>query len=251
MEFVGADKYELAGAFRGSPVDVVNCKTVDLEVPADAEYVIEGIVVPNERAEMGPYGDYFRTYYWKESKPVIEVKAITYRVDAIYQAILADGNECINLMALGIEWALLNNLRKIFPFIHQVYLPRSSCGHHAIISMTKFREEDSKELLYHILSNPFLPKHAVVVDYDVDVSDFREVDWAIVSRVQADKDVVIMPGLSGSPLDPSAGPGGLTTRMGIDATRSLRIPKEKYERSDVPQAVKRKIDALWDQLFEE
>ena len=229
---------------------MVKCKTVDLEVPATAEFVIEGSVIPHERVEMGPYGDYFRTYYWKEMKPVIAVKAITHRQDPIYQALLADGYECIILIAIPIEMGLYNNLKKTFPFVTQVYLPRSSNGHHAFISMKKFREEDCKNLLYHILSNPFLPKLAIVVDDDIDISDFKAVDWAIASRVQADKDVIIMPGLSGSPLDPSAGPGGLTTRMGIDATRSLTIPQERYERSDVSKAVRDRINAMWDDLFE-
>jgi 2,5-furandicarboxylate decarboxylase 1 len=249
-EFAGADKYELAGALRGAPLEVVKCKTVDLEVPSTAEFVIEGEVIPHERVEMGPFGDYFRTYYWKEMKPVIAVKAITHRQEPIYQALLADGNECINLIAIPVEMGLYNNLKKIFPFVTQVYLPRSSSAHHIFISIKKFREEDSKNLLYHILSNPFLPKLAVVVDDDIDISDFKAIDWAIATRVQADKDVIIMPGLSGSPLDPSAGPGGVTTRMGIDATRTLTISKERYERSDVPDEVRKKIDALWNNLFE-
>jgi 2,5-furandicarboxylate decarboxylase 1 len=248
-EFAGADKYALAGALKGSPIDVVKCKTVDLEVPATAEFVIEGEVVPHEKIEMGPYGDYFRTYYWEAMKPFFTVKAITHRNEPIYQALLADGYECIILIAIPIELSLYNNLKKVFPSVTQVYLPRSSNGHHAFISMKKFQEEDSKNLLYHILSNPFLPKHAIVVDDDIDISDLSAVDWALASRVQADRDVIIMPGLSGSPLDPSAGPGGVTTRMGIDATRSLSIPKERYERSDVPEAVRGKINALWGELF--
>jgi len=248
-EFAGADKYALAGALKGSPIDVVKCKTVDLEVPATAEFVIEGEVVPNAKIEMGPYGDYFRTYYWQEMKPFFTVTAITHRDQPIYQALLADGYECIILIAIPIELGLYNNLKKAFPYVKQVYLPRSSNGHHAFIAMKKFREEDSKNLLYHVLSNPFLPKHAIVVDDDIDISDLSAVDWAIASRVQADRDVIIMPGLSGSPLDPSAGPGGVTTRMGIDATRSLSIPKERYERSDAPEAVRGKIDAMWGELF--
>jgi len=145
---------------------------------------------------------------------VTTVKAITHRQEPIYQSLLADGEECIDLIAIPVELGLYNNLKKIFPFVTQVYLPRSSSAHHVFISIKKFREEDSKNLLYHILSNPFLPKLAVVVDDGIDISDFRAIDRAIATRVQADKDVIIMPGLSGSPLDPSAGPGGLTTRMG-------------------------------------
>jgi len=248
-DFAGADKYVLAGALKGSPIELVRCKTVDIEVPATAEFVIEGKVAPHERIEMGPYGDYFRTYYWQEMKPFFSVTAITHRHEPIYQSLLADGYECIILIAIPIEMGLYNNLKKAFPYVKQVYLPRSSNGHHAFIAMKKFREEDSKNLLYHVLSNPFLPKHAIVVDDDIDPSDFRAVDWALASRVQADRDVIIMPGLSGSPLDPSAGPGGVTTRMGIDATRSLAIPKERYQRSNVPEAVRGKIDAMWGELF--
>jgi len=249
-EFAGADKYMLAGALRGEPLKLVKCETVDLEVPANAEFVIEGEMPPHERTDMGPYGDYFKTYYWKEKKPYINVKAITHRENPVYQDILADGRECALLLCIPAEIDVLKSLKETFPYVKEVYIPRTSASHHVIISMKKYTNMDAKAVIYRVLSSSFIAKHCIVVDEDIDVSNWDDVDWAIVSRVQADKDIIVIPELYGSPLDPSIKSGFTTAKMGVDATIDLTVPKERYERSDVPKDVKEKVEKEWSKYFE-
>ena len=250
-EIAALDKYELASLFSGEPLEIVRAETVDLEIPADAEFVIEGEVIPGAREDMGPYGDYLRTYYWVESKPVIKVKTITMRKEPIYQDILADGLETVLLVALPNEVELLRKLKSLFPFVEDVYLTRSSSSHHAIISVRKMRDEDIRPLINWTLASATLVKHLIVIDADdVDPTNPDEVEWALVTRVRADKDVVITPGFYGSPLDPSS-EKGFWTKMGIDATRPLTIPRERFEKSDVPSEVKRKVEEGWEDYFKE
>lgn len=244
----GMDKFEIAGAFKGEPVDLVKCETVDLEVPANAEIVIEGAILPKVREDMGPYGDYLKTYYWKEKKPVMKISAITHRKNPIYQALLCDGIETPLLLAIPFEISLLKNLPLQFPFVREVHVTTNSGGfHHAVVSIKKRMDEDARYLILHLLSN-FVLKHVVVVDDDIDVFNLNDVEWAITCRVQADKDVILIPNMTAIPLDPSAREG-ITAKMGIDATRSLKVPAERYERSDVPKKIREKVDREWNKYF--
>lgn len=244
----GMDKFEVASVFKGKPIELVKCETVDLEVPANAEIVIEGAMLPKIREDMGPYGDYLKTYYWKEKKPVMEVSAITHRKNPIYQAILSDGNETALLLAIPAEITFLKNLPDLFPFVRDIHITTNSGGfHHAIVSIKKNLEEDGRSLILHLLSN-YILKHVVVVDDDIDIFSLNEVEWAITCRVQADEDVLIIPRMHAIPLDPSAR-DGITAKMGIDATRSLRVAAERYERADVPQEIRQKVDQEWSRYF--
>ena len=243
------DKYEIAAAFKGETLNLVRCETVSLEVPANAEIVIEGKILPEIREDMGPVGDYLKTYYWREKKPVIEISAITHRESPIYQGLLFDGKETAFLIAIPGEIALLKNLGRVFPSVRGVYItPNSGGAHHAIVSMQKRMDEEARSLILYLLST-FALKHVVVVDADIDIFNLEEVEWAIAIRVQADKDVIIIPGMHAIPLDPSA-ESSITAKMGIDATRSLKVPAERYLKSDVPRDIKEKIVREWEKYFE-
>ena len=247
-ELADMDKFEIAAALKGQPLRLTKCETVDLEVPANAEIVIEGAILPKIREDMGPFGDYLKTYYWKESKPVMEISAITHRKSPIYQSILGDGKETAFLLAIPGEIALLKNLRLAFPFVKEVHLTPNSGGvHHALVSIRKQLDKDARALILYLLST-FLLKHVVVVDDDIDIFNLEEVEWAIASRVQADRDVIVVPWMHTIPLDPSA-KDSTTAKMGIDATKPLNIPPERYERSDGPKKIKEKVEKEWDKYF--
>jgi 2,5-furandicarboxylate decarboxylase 1 len=182
---------------------------------------------------------------------VVNISAISHRRDAIYQDILADGDETGLLVKVSAEIDLLKSLKAAFPMVRRIHITLSSTLHHTILSVGKTRDADIKPLLYHMLSLPgsLFSKLIIVVDGDIDVTNPEEVEWAIASTVQADRDVLILPGLKGIPLNPCVGAEGICTNMGVDATRPLSIPAEKFERSDVPRGVKEKIEREWAQLF--
>jgi 2,5-furandicarboxylate decarboxylase 1 len=243
----GLDKFALAGGLKGASLALAKCKTVDLEVPASSEIVIEGHIQPGQRADMGPFGDYLGTYYWQERKPLVEVQAITRRRDAIYQAMLGDGAETALLITFPTEVDLYCQLRSLFPDVVAVHIPPVTLCHHAVVAINKRKEEDARAIILAALGSHFALKHIVVVDEDIDVRDPQQVEWAIATRVQADEDVFITPRLAGVRLDPSSR-NGSTAKMGIDATRPLGMPAERFERSDVPPEVKRRVAQEWQRL---
>ena len=232
----GISEYTVANAFLEKRLQLIKCENVDAYAPAEAEIVLEGkISVKNEIAE-GPLVDITGTYDIKRSQPIVEIVGMMHREDFIYQALLPSGAEHKLLMGLPHETMIWEAVANVVPIVKAVNLSEGGCGWlHAIISIEKQKDGDGKNALMAAFgAHPSL-KHAIVVDTDIDVYNSEEVEWAIATRFQANEDLIIIPNARGSTLDPSADQEtGQTTKLGIDATRPLTKPAEKFVKAKIP-----------------
>lgn len=227
------NKLDVTGAMLGEALDVVRCKTVDIDVLADAEMVLEGRLLPWEKAEEGPFGELAGYYGRVSQQPVVEFTAMTYRSNPIAQTILAGSCEEKLPEAISREVALLASVRQTVPGVRAVHITMPGVARfHAVIQLEKRTESDGKQALLAAFSADKDLKHAVAVDTDVDLFNADDVEWAIATRMQADKDLFIVPGAAGSPLEPSHNLRGVTAKMGLDATRPLHAPA--FDRTYIP-----------------
>ncbi len=231
---LGVDELEIAGALIGEPLKVVKCETVDLEVPFDAEIVLEGMLLPKVREKEGPFGEYPRYYGLESLKPVIQIKAITSRANPIYHTIIPATMEHLLLGAIPREAVMLQMIRQTAPGVVGVHLtPAGGCRYHAVIAIDKKHEGEGKNAIFAALASSSEVKHVVVVDSDIDIFDAEEVEWAIATRCQAGKDVFIVSNAMGNKLDPSSS-DGISDKMGIDATIPLDAPPMRFEKISIP-----------------
>ena len=222
----GVDELGLACGIHRSPIELVKAATVDLEVPASAEIIIEGVIVPKEREIEGPFGEFTGYYQPATPKPVIEVTAITHRRDPIFLAGLTGMPTTDNhvLKQVPIEASHFLALKAGFPGLKAVHFP--NCGGAnflLIVSMKKSQQYEARSLIAAAMSLASA-KYVIVVDEDVDVYNLENVLWAVSNRSQPDQDVMILPHLLGGPLDPSAPSHRTTSVMGIDATTPIDRP---------------------------
>lgn len=223
------DELELAGAIKGMPIELIKCETVDIEVPANAEIVIEGKIPPTIREPEGPFAEYTGYYGMDESQPVVDVTAVTHREEPIYRTIVGASMEH-NILGnvVSREPVLYKFVKHVVPVVKAVHIPPYTAGYHAIISMKKENEGMAKQAIFAALTSHINIKHVIVVDEDVDIFDPKDVFWAIATRVQGDKDVMIVPRAYGPDLDPSS-EEGVTAKIGIDATAPLK-KKDEFTR---------------------
>jgi len=228
------DELTIAGALHGAPLPVVKCVTSELRVPAQAEIVIEGRVLPNVRELEGPFGEFPQYYSEPAKRHVIEVTAITQRKDAIFHTIVGGGLEHLLLGGIPREATLLAHLRRSFPNVRDVHLaPGGVCRYHLYVQIAKRQEGEAKNVMMGAFAGHYDVKHVIVVDEDVDIHNPAEVEWAVATRFQADRDLVIVSESQGSKLDPSAR-NGVGAKMGIDATKPLDADEMKFKRIRVP-----------------
>ncbi|MGH7826636.1 MAG: UbiD family decarboxylase [Candidatus Binatia bacterium] len=240
----GTDEMDLAGALRGEPVEVVKAETVDLEVPATAEIIIEGTVLPNVREQEGPFGEVSGYYTPANPKPIIEVSAITHRKNPIFQAALTGMPTTENhiLKQLPLEATFYWTLKKEFPGVRAVHFPAAgTVGMIAVISMKQAYESEARNVIATMLGSR-RNKIIIVVDDDIDIFDMEKVLWAVATRSQADEDVVIFPRLVATAMDPSVRKLRVGAGLGIDATRPFGQPFPEMVR--VPGAENVSLDDL-------
>ena len=240
----GTDELALAGSLRGAPVELVKAETVDLEVPATAEIIIEGMVLPNVREDEGPFGEVSGYYTPSNPKPVIEVTAITHRKNPIYQAALTGMPTTENhiLKQLPLEASYYWQLKKEFPGVTAVHFPAAgTVGMTCVIAMKQAYECEARNLIAAMIGTR-RNKITVVVDDDIDITDMEKVWWAITTRTQADEDVIIFPRVMATAMDPSVRKLRVGSSLGIDAT----VPFGQYfpEIVKVPGADKVSLDDL-------
>jgi len=232
----GVDEFAVSGGLRGAPVKVTKCETIDVEVPAYAEVVIEGVTIPGERVSDGPYGEYPGTYSESKQSPVVKVTAITMRQNPIYQTALTGFPVTENHTLIECANAALvyRTVSTITPEIKDVSVTAGGTfRHHAVVSMRKRHEAEARNIILALLATGAGFKRVVVVDEDIDVHDPVDVEWAINTRVQPDKDVIIVPNLMCSTLDPSVPAPRTTAGWGVDATMPL-TDNEYYLKVKVP-----------------
>jgi UbiD family decarboxylase len=236
---IDVDEYEVAGGFLGEPLGIVPGVTVDVEVPADAEIVLEGRILSGVREPEGPFAEFTGYASERSTEHVFEVSAILHRRDAIYQDIVGGMSaEHTTLLAVPQEARLLKVLRGHYPAVRAVSYPQSgTCRLHCYISLTPAAEGQAKNVGLTALGEDLALKLVVVVDDDVDVYREQEVLWAVATRMQADRDLCVIPNAMGAILDPSTR-NGATAKVIIDATRPVggfprrhTLPADAIERA--------------------
>lgn len=231
---VDHDELEVAGALQGRPLPVVKCLTSELRVPAEAEIVIEGRLLPQVREPEGPFGEFPQYYGPRADRHVIEVDVITHRRAPIFHTIVGGGLEHLLLGGIPREATLLAHLRRSFPGVRDVHLSLGGVGrYHLRVQMTKRQEGEAKNVMLGAFAGHYDIKQVIVVDEDVDIHDATEVEWAVATRFQADRDLVVIPGAQGSKLDPST-QDGVGAKMGLDATKPLAADAMTFKRIRVP-----------------
>ena len=242
---LGVDEMGVAGGIRGAPVELAQCRTIDLPFIADAEIVLEAEILPTGWTwPEGRFGEFTRLMGGLHWNPLVRVKAICMRRDAIYYNLHMPWEN--TWLAAPTRYAAIRQaLRTAGVQVKDINVTLGGCAFwHAVISIRK-QPGEAKNALLAALSVMDL-KHVVVVDDDIDVNNAMDVEWAIATRVQGDKDVIIIPGARAKPLDPSLpqGAGVVPTgaKIGIDATIPEGIPKEHYERITYAYADTAKVE---------
>ena len=229
----GVDKYEVDSALRGEALELVKCQSVDLKVPAYAEIVLEGIMPPNKRVEEGQFGELMGYYGERALHPIVQVKTIMHRDNPIFQTSFPCREEHLaNGLIREIEvYNILNNLVDVKDVNVTV---SGGCRFHTFVSINKRYEGDGKTAIIGALASSKDVKHVVVVDDDVDIYSHDDIEWAIATRVQGSKDMVMVPGALGSGLEPSHIQRGVTDKVGIDATKPLGEEGKGFARAVIP-----------------
>ena len=248
-------EYQFAGLLRGARTEVVNCLGGSLQVPARAEIVLEGIIKPDDVALEGPHGDHTGYYNEAEKFPVLTVERITLRKNAIYHSTYTGKPpDEPAMLGVALNEVFIPLIQKQFPEITDFYLPPEGCSYRmAVVSMKKQYPGHAKRVMFGVWSylRQFMyTKFIVVVDDDVDARDWKEVVWAITTRVDPARDTVIAESTPIDYLDFASPVAGLGSKMGIDATH--KWPGETSRNWGRPIAmdadVKRRVDALWREL---
>ena len=230
----GVNELEIANTLER--LEVVRAKTVDVFVPAEAEFVLEGTVYRDRRHAEGPFVDLTETYDVIRQEPVFAVKTITHRKDAIWQALLPGALEHKLLMGMPREPTIFRKVNEVVRCLDVNVNPGGCSWLHAIIQIDKQTEEDGKKAIQAAFAGHTSCKHVFVVDRDIDIYDPLAVEWAMATRFQGDVDLVIMGRERGSSLDPSSEAGThLTTKIGFDLTKPLETRGKAFEKAAFPQ----------------
>ncbi|AUH52626.1 4-hydroxy-3-polyprenylbenzoate decarboxylase [Chromobacterium sp. ATCC 53434] len=248
-------EYQFAGLLRGSRTELVKCLGSDLQVPARAEIVLEGHIHPNDMAMEGPYGDHTGYYNEQDSFPVLTIDRITMRENPIYHSTYTGKPpDEPAILGVALNEVFVPILQKQFPEIVDFYLPPEGCSYRmAIVSIKKQYPGHAKRVMmgcWSFLRQFMYTKFIVVVDDDIDCRDWKEVIWAITTRMDPVRDTTLIDHTPIDYLDFASPISGLGGKMGLDATN--KMPGETSREWGVPivmdEAVKQRVDALWGEL---
>lgn len=248
-------EYQFAGLLRGAKTEVVKCIGNDLQVPASAEIVLEGVIHPGETALEGPYGDHTGYYNEQETFPVLTIDRITMRRNPIYHSTYTGKPpDEPAILGVALNEVFVPLLQKQFPEITDFYLPPEGCSYRmAVVSMKKQYAGHSKRVMFGIWSflRQFMyTKFIIVTDDDINVRDWKEVIWAITTRVDPVRDTLLVENTPIDYLDFASPISGLGGKMGLDATH--KFPGETSREWGTPirmdETVKKRVDAMWQDL---
>jgi len=200
----GDDEFAIAGGFLHEPLRLIKCKTVDLEVPAEAEIVLEGLLRPNVLIEEGPVSEFPGFYVRYGPGLGAEITCVTHRTDAIYQAILPGfaPEHCL-LGAVGIEAVVSFALHRVIPAARRVFVTDGGMGRlHAIVAMHRPQLGEGKRAVLLAMGQVNLLKLVIVVEDDIDPEDWRQVEWSLAARFRGDEDLIVIPGVKADRCDP-------------------------------------------------
>jgi UbiD family decarboxylase len=217
-------------------LQLARTQTVDMVIPAEVEFVIEGTVYLNKKHPEGPFVDLTETQDVIRQEPVLEIKAITHRKDAIWQALLPGSLEHKLLMGMPREPTIFKSVNEVVHCLDVHVNPGGCSWLHAIVQIDKRTEDDGKKAIAAAFAGHRSCKHVYVVDADIDIYDPLQVEWAMATRFQGDRDMVVLEREPGSSLDPSAEPGTkMTTKIGFDLTAPLGEARQHYEKIAYPE----------------
>ena len=245
-------EYQFAGLLRGDKTEVVKCLSHDLQVPASAEIVLEGFIHPGETALEGPYGDHTGYYNEQEKFPVFTIERITQRHNALYHSTYTGKPpDEPAMLGVALNEVFVPLLKKQFPEIVDFYLPPEGCSYRmACVSIKKQYAGHAKRVMFGIWSflRQFMyTKFIIVTDDDINVRDWKEVIWAMTTRVDPRRDTLVADSTPMDYLDFASPVAGLGSKMGIDATN--KWPAETGRQWGTPiamdEAVKQRVDDLW------
>ena len=248
-------EYAFAGLLRNSKTEVVKSLTNDLQVPANAEIVLEGVIEANEMADEGPYGDHTGYYNEVERFPVFTIKRITHREDPIYHSTYTGRPpDEPAMLGVALNEVFVPLLQKQFPEIVDFYLPPEGCSYRmAIVSMKKQYPGHAKRVMmgvWSFLRQFMYTKFVVVVDEDINIRRWEDVIWAITTRMDPLRDTVMIDNTPIDYLDFASPVAGLGSKMGLDATNKIAGETEREWGSTITMSdeVKARIDSLWQDL---
>jgi len=233
---IGVNELEIANALELLPV--VRAKTVDVYVPAETEFVLEGTVYRDRRHAEGPFVDLTETQDIVRQEPVLVIKAVTHRRDAIWQALLPGALEHKLLMGMPREPTIYQQVNAVVNCLDVNVNPGGCSWLHAIVQNDKQAEDDGRKAIYAAFAGHRSCKHVFVVDKDIDIYNPQEVEWAMATRFQGDTGMIVLPREQGSSLDPSAEAGShLTTKIGFDLTKPLEARGKAFEKAAFPEVI--------------
>jgi len=248
-------EYAFAGLLRGHKTELVKARGSDLQVPASAEIVLEGVIHPGETAEEGPYGDHTGYYNEVERFPVFTVERMTSRRQPIYHSTYTGRPpDEPAMLGLALNEVFIPLLQKQFPEITDFYLPPEGCSYRlAVVTMKKQYPGHAKRVMlgvWSFLRQFMYTKFVIVTDDDINARDWKDVIWALTTRMDPKRDTVLIDNTPIDYLDFASPVSGLGSKMGLDATH--KWPGETAREWGRPivadSAVKQRIDALWDSL---
>jgi len=233
----GRSELGIIGGLLGCSVEMIKGELAGNLFPADAEIVLEGFVEPHLREEEGPFCEFSGYATGKGLRPVVTIKCMHLRKNAIYQDICGGQHrEHLVVATIPMEANLYQSIKSAVPTVVDVHVPAPFS---LIVSMKKRFQGQAQSAMIAAFSAEMYLKNVIVVDEDVDITDLQQVIWAVGTRTQADRDIIVIPGVRGSSLDPSAAAEGVVTKMGIDATakpslsayaKRNKVPKEVMDR---------------------
>jgi len=248
-------EYAFAGLLRGGKTEVVNCLGSDLQVPASAEFILEGYIDPEEMADEGPFGDHTGYYNEVDSFPVFTVERITHRDRPIYHSTYTGRPpDEPAILGVALNEVFVPILQKQFPEIVDFYLPPEGCSYRmAVVTMKKQYPGHAKRVMlgvWSFLRQFMYTKFVIVCDDDVNARDWNDVIWAITTRMDPQRDTVMIDNTPIDYLDFASPVSGLGSKMGMDATNKWEgeTTREWGEPIKMDDAIKQRVDAIWDEL---
>jgi UbiD family decarboxylase len=233
---IDEDERAIMGALLGEPLELVKCETSDLLVPAHAELVLEGEILPAARVAEGPFGEFTGYSLGERQREIVRYTALTHRRGAMFQDITVAHLDHMLLSTIPMEANLYRAVRAMVPSVKAVRVPGPFTCY---VSIEQRLPGQAKNAIMAVLGADLYMKRVVVVDHDVDVFDDRQVNWALATRCQPDRDIAIITNARGSDLDPSTREDGYTAKWGVDATAKPsvasytprhRVPPEVWQR---------------------
>lgn len=222
----GTDKLLAAGGLKGKGIKVMRSFDTAIDVPAGAEFYLEGYIDTSDIRQDGPLGEISGYYMVNRESPTMVVNRLSYKASPIYHALLPTSLEGDTYLTFVSQALIEETVKKQFPFVAAFAFVQKSFGSSVVVTVKPADRSRIRNLILSMLASPMVKK-VVVVDEDVNGSDLRDVEWAIATRCLADKDIVVVPGLQGQAIDPQAEHGLGVAKMGIDATTQGKTFEEK------------------------